>query len=165
MCLGDSIKIGTFFIVILFFLIVPFVQAATIVNLEVAVLAPGMEQIIDARLGEEFTLNGKIRQRAVITESWGEYENLVLELSAVRDGTGGPEADIRIRAMKNGAPVSMNILGMDERSTERVFGADLELRDFMTEGGECVGARFVMRSQPLWSKIFSESMRRMFFVL
>ncbi len=161
--LGGLIKIVLVFLAVLVFLITPFAEAATMTRLDVVVLAPDMEQTIDARLNEEFSLNGKIRQRALIAERWGEYENLVVELSAVKDGTEGPEADLRINALKNGVPLTLSISDMCEGTGKNVFGVDLELKRFVNEGDEWVGAIFVAHSQSMWSKIFSEIARKMIF--
>lgn len=158
------IKIVPVFIAVLFFLIVPFAQAATLASLEVLVLAPGMEQTISARLDEEFALNGNIRQRALIAEKWGDYENLVVELNAVRNGSGGPEADLKINVLKNGVPITWSIFGMGEGTEKKIFDVELELTNFVKEGGDCVGAKFVAHSQPMWSNVFFEIMRRAIFV-
>jgi|GEM_PF-2178399 len=124
------------------------VAASNLVNLEVLVLSPGMEETISVNLNEEFSLNGKIQQKALITDYDDlVYDNIVIELSKITEINGEPEAELKISALKNRVPVTLDVSYTKARNEENVFGVKVKLLNFLKEREEYVGASFTVEKE------------------
>ncbi|MCK4634471.1 MAG: hypothetical protein KAT37_01215 [Candidatus Aenigmarchaeota archaeon] len=154
-----------FLFTVVFFLILfsGFTAASTLAKLEVVILAPGMKETISVNLNEEFSLNGKIRQKALLTGYDDVYDNLVIELSDIKE-EGVPEADLRISALKTGVPVTLGLSDMRARNEENVFGVRIKLLDFVRDGDGYIGAKFLVEKESkTWSEFFVEFIRALLF--
>ncbi len=140
-----------------------FVNASNLAKLEIVILAPGMKETISVNLDEEFSLNGKIRQKATLTGYDDVYDNLVIELCGIKEG-GIPEADLRISALKSGVPVTIGLSDMKARNEENVFGVRIKLLDFVRDGDVYTGANFLVEKESkTWSEFFVELIRELLF--
>lgn len=164
---GDNIKVKKLlFVMILFTLLASgFAAASTLVKLEIRILALGMEETISVKLSEEFNLNEKIQQKAVITDYEDfVYENLTVQMSEIREVDGKPAAELMVSAIKSGSPFSLDFSGIRAGDEETCFGVSIMLLDFVSEGDAYVGARFVVNRQPeKWTDWFVGLIRQIIF--
>ncbi|UCG95049.1 MAG: hypothetical protein JSV92_03320 [archaeon] len=138
-------------------------QASTLARLDVVILAPGMSDTIKVGMEEDFVLNSKIMQRAVISDYHEKYDKLVIQLREIRENNGSPEAFLKVSALNNGVPVSLSFYGVGEGSRENCFGASLKVLDFVSDGERYVAAKFVVEKEKSLGEVLAETIATLFF--